>query len=197
MAPAKCYPGFPKRIFGLKCSQHRVFKMRDVLGYYRKKFGQRASKERLLKLLVNLEGEVNDAEKADIQHWLSVELSTARQLTKLLNTTRGIVTGDADDEIEDGHEPGDNQPIMTCTKCHFKTCFIHKMPWHAGQTCHDYDDTQRERLEQEAASDKRVAETTKKCPNARCRQNIEKNGGCDHMTCKEATLLLLQRMVQC
>jgi hypothetical protein len=82
------------------------------------------------------------------------------------------------------HETGDDQPIMTCTTCHFKTCFTHKMPWHSGQTCAEYDAYRQERMDQEAASEKLIASTTKKCPNPRCGHGIEKSGGCDHMTCK-------------
>ncbi|KAH8654430.1 hypothetical protein BGZ60DRAFT_418504 [Tricladium varicosporioides] len=25
-----------------------------------------------------------------------------------------------------------NQPIMACTACSSKTCYMHKMPWHEG-----------------------------------------------------------------
>jgi hypothetical protein len=82
------------------------------------------------------------------------------------------------------HETGDAQPIMTCTICHFKTCFTHKMPWHQGQTCAEYDFLRKERMEQEAASENLIAKTTKKCPNPKCGHGIEKKGGCDHMTCK-------------
>jgi hypothetical protein len=82
------------------------------------------------------------------------------------------------------HETGDDQPIMTCTKCHFKTCFSHKMPWHSGQTCAEYDAERKERMEQEAASEKLIAETAKQCPNPQCGHGITKDGGCDHMTCE-------------
>jgi hypothetical protein len=313
--PAKRYEEFPKRIFGLKCSQHRAFKMRDVLGYYSKRVGKSTKKESLLKLLVKLEGEVNDAEQAAIHQWLVVKSTTNKQLIKLLNTAKGVaadpdeggewlqapppqfecsvcmesldaenfpqqkitvlcnheptvcqacLTQSLDSQIPDVawdqvrcpecsetlpydvvkdwaspetfercrvpdftaelpkyfltdmvdrydqksllaafrdmpnfamclgpgcdsgqiHETGDDQPIMTCTTCHFKTCFTHKMPWHSGQTCADYDAEQKKRMEQEAASEKWITETTKKCPNPECGHAIEKNGGCDHMTCK-------------
>jgi IBR domain, a half RING-finger domain len=82
------------------------------------------------------------------------------------------------------HETGHAQPIMTCTICQFKTCFTHKMPWHKGQTCAQYDFQRKERMEQEAASEKLIARITKKCPNPKCGHGIEKKGGCDHMTCK-------------
>ena len=110
MAPAKRYPDFPKRIFGLKCTQHRVFKMRDVLGYYSKRFGQRATKERLLKLLVNLEDEVEAAEDNVIRQWLSVESSTSRNLANLLNATRGIQSGFPT-------HPPPPQPQIDCSVC--------------------------------------------------------------------------------
>lgn len=83
------------------------------------------------------------------------------------------------------HETGGDLPIMTCTICHFKTCFTHKMPWHAGQTCADYDAERKERMEQEAASEQLILRTTKRCPNPECGHAIEKNEGCDHMTCKK------------
>ena len=64
--------------------------MRDVLGYYSKRVGKSTKKESLLKLLVKLEGEVNDAEQAAIHQWLVVESTTNKQLIKLLNTAKGV-----------------------------------------------------------------------------------------------------------
>ncbi|KAF7870289.1 hypothetical protein EAF04_004035 [Stromatinia cepivora] len=80
------------------------------------------------------------------------------------------------------HEDGDDQPIMTCGTCSFKTCFTHKMPWHTGLTCGQYNSQTRERLQQEEASQKLMEKATKKCPN--CQVRIQKNKGCDHMTCQ-------------
>jgi len=82
------------------------------------------------------------------------------------------------------HEGGDDQPIMTCSICRFKTCFIHKMSWHSEQTCNQYDEERKDRIEQETASANLIAETTKICPNPACGHGITKIGGCDHMTCK-------------
>ncbi|KUJ23217.1 uncharacterized protein LY89DRAFT_605984, partial [Mollisia scopiformis] len=81
------------------------------------------------------------------------------------------------------HGGGDEEPIMTCKTCEFKTCFAHKMPWHTGQTCAQYDAARRERMEQESASDALIAQIAKACPNPECGHAIEKNHGCDHMTC--------------
>ena len=81
------------------------------------------------------------------------------------------------------HEGGDDQPIMTCTTCQFKTCFIHKMPWHTDQTCAQYDAEQAERTQQEAASAEFLARKTKVCPNPRCGLHVDKYSGCDHVRC--------------
>jgi hypothetical protein len=89
--------------------------MRDVLSYYSKRFGQKATKERLLKLLVKLEGEVSDAEHAAIHKWLSVGSTTTPNLRKLLNTTRGIAT-----ELDDGVKlspPPPPPPQIDCSVC--------------------------------------------------------------------------------
>ncbi|KAK6607926.1 ibr finger domain protein [Botrytis cinerea] len=80
------------------------------------------------------------------------------------------------------HQDGDAQPIMTCGSCDFKTCFIHKMPWHTGLTCAQHDARQREGAsKQEQKSQRLIKKATKKCPS--CDVPILKNKGCDHMTC--------------
>jgi hypothetical protein len=38
------------------------------------------------------------------------------------------------------HEDADAGPIMTCNHCGFKSCVIHQMPFHEGETCSQYDD---------------------------------------------------------
>jgi hypothetical protein len=58
------------------------------------------------------------------------------------------------------------------------------MPWHADQTCAEYDAHPKEVKEQEVASRNLIARTTKICPNPKCGHGIEKKGGCDHMICK-------------
>jgi len=81
------------------------------------------------------------------------------------------------------HE-GDS-PIMICNTCSFKTCVYHKLPWHEGQTCDEFDsdESQIERLEQNEATAKLLAKMQSKvCPS--CHQGVEKQDGCDHLTCK-------------
>ena len=71
-------------------------------------------------------------------------------------------------------------PIMTCTKCKRKTCFTHRCPWHADKTCEQYDQDAAKR--EAGALQQALNGRMKPCPQ--CRQGIEKNHGCDHMTCR-------------
>lgn len=74
-------------------------------------------------------------------------------------------------------------PIFTCcdTTCRFKTCVNHNMPWHEGETCVEYDYRTVGKFKDDAASEERIKELCKRC--AKCDSPIEKNNGCDHMTC--------------
>jgi hypothetical protein len=68
-------------------------------------------------------------------------------------------------------------------------CIIHQNTWHEGETCEEYDYRSsgrkaQEQSAQEAASLEAIRKLTKKCPGTNCVYNIEKNNGCDHMTCK-------------
>ncbi|ESZ91602.1 hypothetical protein SBOR_8001 [Sclerotinia borealis F-4128] len=78
---------------------------------------------------------------------------------------------------------GQEQPMMTCTACGFKTCFIHKLPWHEDLTCAEFDILNQARVQQEAASEAWISEHTKLCPNPECGMRIQKKSGCDHLTC--------------
>ena len=79
-------------------------------------------------------------------------------------------------QLNDG---GSANNIVTCIRCQKKTCFNHRTKWHKGLTCEEYDLT---------GNDADLKKTliwlnrnTKTCPN--CPHQIEKNDGCDHMTC--------------
>jgi len=78
------------------------------------------------------------------------------------------------------HEQMDRAPIMTCIKCNRKTCFTHRCPWHENKTCEQYD--QDVAKKEAGALNQALKGRMKLCPN--CRQGIEKNNGCDHMTCR-------------
>jgi hypothetical protein len=68
---------------------------------------------------------------------------------------------------------------VQCVNCHRLTCFIHKCPWHDGMTCEEYGMTRNNG--QVHASERWIDGHTKECPH--CHSHIEKNDGCDHMTC--------------
>jgi len=81
------------------------------------------------------------------------------------------------------HHEGAN-PMMVCNTCQYKTCVTHKLPWHEGMTCEqfDADDSQIDRLEQEEATAKLLAESSRVCPL--CGEGVFKDVGCDHLHCK-------------
>ncbi|CAF0998997.1 unnamed protein product [Didymodactylos carnosus] len=68
--------------------------------------------------------------------------------------------------------------IMTCVKCHRKTCFEHKVEWHEGLTCAQYDEQTNVSVR---LTKQWITQNTKSCPG--CSAQIEKDAGCDHMTC--------------
>jgi hypothetical protein len=75
--------------------------------------------------------------------------------------------------------------LMICKKCSFKTCVVHKLPWHEKMTCEEFDsdESQIERLEQNEATAKLLAKLASKiCPT--CQQGVDRSDGCDHLRCK-------------
>merc|ERR1711939_149716 len=71
---------------------------------------------------------------------------------------------------------------MTCAHCRARTCYTHRTEWHEGKTCAQYD---KDKAQSEEAELVHLLEaTTKRCPG--CNTAIEKNDGCDHMTCKKS-----------
>lgn len=100
------YGAFPKRIFGLKCSQHRAFNMQHILKYYQKRVGVRATKERLLNLLISLEKQVTKAEAEGVQEWLESNSPTAASLRFILDRVKdGRVKVKAKAKVEIKREP--------------------------------------------------------------------------------------------
>lgn len=72
--------------------------------------------------------------------------------------------------------------IMTCTECKFRTCTNCDREFHDGETCDEY--TERMGIQEDLIkqSEEAIEQMAKQCPG--CKTRIEKNGGCDHMTCK-------------
>lgn len=71
------------------------------------------------------------------------------------------------------------RPRLVCSCCTAEFCFLHAGA-HPGQTCRQYEQSRRvdERLARAY-----VSATSRPCPG--CRKPIEKNGGCNHMTCPD------------
>ncbi|KAJ8131737.1 hypothetical protein O1611_g1890 [Lasiodiplodia mahajangana] len=114
------------------------------------------------------------------------------------------------------HPDSLQQPIMTCHHCSKQTCVTHRLPWHSGLTCQQFDESllpenlaevdldeaeeaeadiqaeemlQLQRAKDEAASRELVRRESKPCPG--CRFDIQKEGGCDQMT-YERYLIMIQ-----
>lgn len=88
-----------------------------------------------------------------------------------------------------GQENDEEGYIFTCIACGHKTCTIHDVDWHENETCEEYTyrvsvAKERDQRAQEEASIAAIKTMSKKCPGMDCAFNIQKNAGCDHMTCK-------------
>jgi len=75
---------------------------------------------------------------------------------------------------------------FVCPSCHFQMCTSCKVPWHAGQSCENYQKWK----EENEAGDKRMEEMErlgqfKRCP--KCTNGVVKSQGCNHMTCRCGT----------
>ena len=76
------------------------------------------------------------------------------------------------------NEGGIANTIVVCYHCQQKTCFQHRIQWHEGMTCEEFD---RHCDPKYKSSRRWLMKHSKKCPG--CSSQIEKNEGCDHMTC--------------
>ncbi|KAF2110180.1 hypothetical protein BDV96DRAFT_501694 [Lophiotrema nucula] len=87
------------------------------------------------------------------------------------------------------HYRDEHGTIFRCVECDFHFCIVHKNTWHEGETCEEYDyrisgRKEADQRRQEEASEKAIKKLAKKCPGKNCNYHIEKNEGCDHMTCR-------------
>ncbi|KAF2432089.1 hypothetical protein EJ08DRAFT_162597 [Tothia fuscella] len=68
-----------------------------------------------------------------------------------------------------------------CDACSYRFCISHTVAWHEGETCEQYENRcQMQKLDDEACEAWK-AEQARMCTE--CNVVIQKNGGCDHMTC--------------
>ncbi|KAL6066785.1 RBR-type E3 ubiquitin transferase [Balamuthia mandrillaris] len=83
---------------------------------------------------------------------------------------------------------GDEEnPMMICSNpsCKYSFCFKCKEEWHADATCEQYQQWKIENSEADAKYAEWVRTNAKPCPKCHC--SIEKNGGCNHMTCQQCS----------
>lgn len=75
----------------------------------------------------------------------------------------------------------ERQPQLTCKLCQHVFCYVHSDA-HPGFTCRRYERQQRQEERQARAA---IASTARPCPG--CNTPIQKNGGCNHMTCSQCS----------
>jgi hypothetical protein len=77
-----------------------------------------------------------------------------------------------------------HNPMIVCGReqCKFTFCFNCREEWHADSTCEQYQAWKAENAAAEDKFEQWRAKNTKACP--KCKSPIEKNGGCNHMTCR-------------
>lgn len=72
---------------------------------------------------------------------------------------------------------------VKCPKCEALSCLKHRVPWHEGYTCSQYDDYHPS-AESSRKSLNLIKRIGKRCPQPGCGWWIEKDGGCSHMICE-------------
>ncbi|CAD0098973.1 unnamed protein product, partial [Aureobasidium mustum] len=80
------------------------------------------------------------------------------------------------------HPGGTSEPIFSCQVCRHKHCVVCETNWHEDQTCEEFQAELHRNTENDEKSEKEVEKISKPCPE--CRVPIQKNKGCDHMTCQ-------------
>ncbi|THW95736.1 hypothetical protein D6D15_01245 [Aureobasidium pullulans] len=82
------------------------------------------------------------------------------------------------------HPAGIDEPTFCCRECGHNHCVSCEANWHEGLTCAQYQHS-LQRAQEEEESQQEVAKISKPCP--KCRVPIQKNNGCDHMTCSRCS----------
>ncbi|OMJ81191.1 hypothetical protein SteCoe_18367 [Stentor coeruleus] len=62
---------------------------------------------------------------------------------------------------------------LTCNVCEYKYCYYCSEPWHINSKCKEINDKELDKWGNK--------NNVRYCPN--CRRKVEKNNGCNHMTC--------------
>lgn len=82
--------------------------------------------------------------------------------------------------------------IMTCRTCGAKSCVKHRVPWHAGHSCDEFElkATKEVNAVIHALGEGRI----RRCPG--CGHGVEKRSGCDHVCCPHLFLYLFLYVLQ-
>jgi hypothetical protein len=72
-----------------------------------------------------------------------------------------------------------SKPEMVCESCQSKFCYYHSNA-HPNTTCAEFN---RRQLQNEREALKAIKSISRNCPS--CGTATEKNGGCNHMTCRQ------------
>lgn len=91
-----------------------------------------------------------------------------------------------------GQLNAENANFMDCVSCGYKQCLTHRIPWHIGETCsqYDYRTSGQKQKDEEAATEAMLDSVSKLCPGRiektgeECGWRIQKISGCEHMTCR-------------
>ncbi|KAL7717935.1 RBR-type E3 ubiquitin transferase [Entamoeba marina] len=83
--------------------------------------------------------------------------------------------------LGDPNVPQIHCPNENCMKDDYQFCFNCKETWHSGLTCAQYQEWKRMNCEADKRFLSWAQKNTRKCP--KCSATIEKNRGCNHMTC--------------
>ena len=81
------------------------------------------------------------------------------------------------------HPGRSDEPIFRCEECGHKHCVVCETDWHRDQTCEEFQTARQRPLNiEDEKSQQEIEKIFKPCPQ--CHVRIEKEGGCDHMTCQ-------------
>ncbi|ELP91237.1 ariadne RING finger, putative [Entamoeba invadens IP1] len=72
--------------------------------------------------------------------------------------------------------------MAACVYCEYTFCRECLEPWHVGRTCEQWKEFIKNEDENKERMVQWIKQNTKICP--RCKNPIQKNGGCNHMTCR-------------
>lgn len=85
------------------------------------------------------------------------------------------------DKILFSPNTGSSAPVLTCPDCGFPFCGVCRAVSHRPASCAEFQSWDA-RIQNGGASLAKIMNVTKPCPE--CRERIEKNSGCNHMTCR-------------